>query len=1102
MTKSQLIIQNLRYHVRSHLGVFLGAAIGSAVLIGALVVGDSVRNSLREMAMARLGRVHFSLTANDRLFREATADLLNKEIKAPSSAALMLSGSASSQGGKSRANQVHIIGIQDSFWELSRLDVKPKLVADNPGIVINRRLADQLNVSAGESILLRIEKVSSLSRDAPMAPQDDITTVLRLPISRVLPDSTIGRFSLAANQVPPFNAFVPLEQLQEKMETSGKVNLLLAGQNAAENLTMQSMQEALSKVWTLEDSELQLNDLPQGGFELRTPRVFIDESLAESIMQAIPNAAGILTYFVNEIRKDDKVVPYSMVTAMNAPLVPPGMKDNQILLNQWAADKLNVAPGDEIQLKYFIVGIMRQYEERTRIFQLHSILPMSPMVTDSDLMPDFPGLTDAESCRDWDTGLPVDLGRLGDQDQEYWNEYRGAPKAFVTLHAGLSMWNNRFGNLTAIRFDPNGKSLEESRRLIEQELNPVDTGLIFSPARETALNAGNQSMDFGGLFIGFSFFLITAALILMALLFRFGLEQRMKETGLLLALGMKKKAVRNLFLIEGSILAFLGGLIGVLGGVYYAKAMLYGLTTIWKDAVGTSSLTFSVTGTTLMIGLVSSTLIAISVIFITIRKQASLPAVQLLSESGSVEDPWEKKATWKKKDLWTGGITGIVGILIIGTSIITGNTSSPAAFFSAGALLLISGMCEISVVLNVVKSQSSLLKMSILNLGIRNAARRRTRSLATAGLLACGSFLVVSVGANRLDSSLDAELRSSGTGGFALIGETSVAISQDLNGEDGRAFFGLDDSNLQPDSIVQMRVLDGDDASCLNLNRTQKPRILGVDPLLLKSRNAFTFAKVADGFTKEQGWSILKTDADSTVIPAIGDMNSILWALGKKVGDTLDYQDAKGESFKIKIVGAVANSILQGNLLIDETAFVHRYPNQSGYRMFLVDADSNQIEETSELLSVSMEDMGMQITPTIKRLDDFNGVQNTYLSTFQILGGLGLILGSFGLGIVVLRNVLERRAEFALLKAVGFRTRMLHYLVVSEHTALLLTGLLTGVVSAVIAVIPALTSPGAQVPYRSLGLTLAAVFLSGLIWTWLASGFALKTKLLTALRNQ
>ena len=201
-------------------------------------------------------------------------------------------------------------------------------------------------------------------------------------------------------------------------------------------------------------------------------------------------------------------------------------------------------------------------------------------------------------------------------------------------------------------------------------------------------------------------------------------------------------------------------------------------------------------------------------------------------------------------------------------------------------------------------------------------------------------------------------------------------------------------------------------------------------------------------------------------------------------------------------MGAVANSILQGNLLINEAEFVKRFPGESGYRMFLIDAPSNRITEVSSTLSRALQDVGFELIPSAGRLNAFNAVQNTYLGTFQVLGGLGLLLGSAGLGVVVLRNVLERRGELALFLAVGFRRRSLQRLVMEEHGALLGLGLGIGILAAAVAVLPALLSPAAQLPYRSLALTLAAVVLNGALWTWVAMRFALRGNLLDALRNE
>jgi ABC-type antimicrobial peptide transport system permease subunit len=298
--------------------------------------------------------------------------------------------------------------------------------------------------------------------------------------------------------------------------------------------------------------------------------------------------------------------------------------------------------------------------------------------------------------------------------------------------------------------------------------------------------------------------------------------------------------------------------------------------------------------------------------------------------------------------------------------------------------------------------------------------------------------------------------------------------------------------------------------------------MLGVKPELLDGR--FTFAQVARGADPHKGWALLGSGrsreageahseieysqslptsaATADVVPAVGDANSIEWALGRKIGDTIDYTDERGRSFKVRLVGAVANSILQGSLVISDAEFVKRFPSQSGYQMFLLDAPANSLPQTSARLSRALQDVGLELTPAVKRLNAFNAVQNTYLGTFQILGGLGLLLGSAGLGVVVLRNVLERRGELGLLVAVGFRRRDLARMLLSEHGALLAVGLGLGMLAALVAVLPAVLSPGTQLPYLSLAFTLAAVLINGAGWTCLATRAALRGNLLDALRNE
>ena len=225
-----------------------------------------------------------------------------------------------------------------------------------------------------------------------------------------------------------------------------------------------------------------------------------------------------------------------------------------------------------------------------------------------------------------------------------------------------------------------------------------------------------------------------------------------------------------------------------------------------------------------------------------------------------------------------------------------------------------------------------------------------------------------------------------------------------------------------------------------------------------------------------------------------------MWALHVKVGDIIDYPNETGGTFQIRIAGFLANSILQGDLVISEKNFVKHFPSASGYRVFLIDSDNPDV--TAEELSFSLEDYGLELTPASRRLAEFSQVQNTYLDIFQALGGLALLLGSVGLGVVVLRNVLERRGELALLQAVGFRKGALHWLVLAEHGGLLVLGLVGGVVSALLAVAPSLTAPGQGLPVDLLQWIVGGILVSGLFWTWLASMAALRGPLLPALRSE
>lgn len=1131
MTSLRLIVCSLKHHWRTHLGVVLGAAIGTTVLAGALLVGDSVRASLQQLAKARLGQVTAALIGNDRFFNAKLAKAVATTSGAPMAAFLQLPGTVASGEGSARANRVQVMGVSPDFWLLGPTESaggQHRVFEEIPtGTVwLNEPLAEHLNARVGDSVVLRVPKPSLLSRDAPLSPTEDTAVALRLKIDRILSASEFGRFSFQASQLPSLNAFVSLTDLQEKLGIIHQANGMISGLREAEGVSSQSLthqsrtitrlDEAFRAHATLADLGVQLLPLTNGQSEVRTPRVFLDPPVIAAAQATKLEVMPILTYFSNELRVRSRSTPYSMVTALppsqnlgvsTGPslrtLLPDRFQDDEIIINQWLAEDLQAAPGDELEMAYYVVGTARQLVEHRRKFRVHSIVPMEGPAGDRTLMPDFPGMSNAENCRDWDTGFPIKTDAIREKDETYWKTYRGTPKAFVSLAAGQSMWTNRFGDLTALRFNAASAEVETKLR---QRLDPATVGLSFTDVRAQAIAASSQGQDFGQLFLGFSFFLIVSALMLMTLLFRFSLEQRSSEMGILLALGFAPRQVRALLLSEGALLSLLGGAIGMVGGMGYARAMLYGLSTLWRSAVGTSMLIYDARLATLLIGALSSVVLAILTVFLSVRREAKRPARALLQETSGSEFESTTLAHGKGRGafwLGVGLFLPAVGLTCYG--LFDRKVATPEMFFGAATLLLSAGIAFVTWLLRRAAVPIAASDLTLMRLGLQNVTRRMGRSRAIIILLASGSFLIASIGIFRLDATTGQHLRASGTGGFAFVGESALPVIQDLNTSAGRDFYNLDAKLLTNATFVPLRLREGDDASCLNLNRAQKPRLLGLNPDDLAQRKAFTFAGV-ETQSAQQPWLLLNQKLANDEIPAIADANSIQWALGKKLGDTLPYTDEQGRVRRIRLVGAVANSILQGSLIISEENFVSLFPSESGYRFFLVDASptigSTTLSDLSKHLTRSLQDHGLELAPSVNRLNALNAVQNTYLNTFQILGGLGLLLGSLGLGLVVLRNVLERRTELGLLQALGVNRKRVLMLVLGEHGLLLTIGLVLGTFAACVAVLPAALTPGAPLPLGSLVLTLIGVGLFGGLATCTAALYALRGRLIDALRGE
>lgn len=1091
----RFILKSLWYARRTHGAVLLAAAVGTAVLVGALAVGDSMRYSLGQSMVHRLGSTQMALTVPHGF---VTADLgvrLSDTLDAHVAPVLFSRGIVSDSSGAKRLNQVNVYGVDHRFFELAS-GGDPLEALDADSMVLNDAVLQKLGVKAGDTVVLRLDKPEALSRDLVLVSQDNRSVASRLTVGAVATPDQMGRFSLEANQAVALNVFVPLDWLGERMDRRGMANVLLVSDTAA---TEDQANAAIQTCWDANDVGLEVAALSQGrAYELRSRRVFFETALSDVLLDQADEASGVLTYFVNQLQANDRHTPYSMVAAVHGPALGlPVLGAHDMVVTQWLADDLGLAVGQDVTLAYYVPGVQqRGLLERQKAFQVSRIIPMDHAAVDANLMPDFPGMSDVDNCRDWDTGVPVVLDEIRDKDEDYWDQYRGSPKAFVSLAAGQALWANQFGDLTAVRVAGSREAAQARVSTLLATLDPAALGLYFNPVRALSEQALAQGTDFGPLFLGLSMFLIVGAMVLTGLLFAFAIESRADQTGLLLALGMRTRSVMGVYLLEGVVLSVVGAVVGVVLGLLYARALTLALNHLWQGAIASALVVFFASPKSCVIGAVSGLITAVIAMVVTLRSQRLLQARALLAgDTGTQIKPRRDRV-----NLWVAVAALAGAVAMIGA--VPGDDSQAMAglFFGAGALCLVFGLCLSDWLLGRLLKAWHRQTLSTKSLALRNTTRRRSRSVAVICLLAVGVFVVVAVCANRRDPRAQSLSRTSGTGGFAWIGQFSAGILQNINAPEGQDDLGLDRSLLAHTGFVPMRVHDGDEASCLNLNRAQSPRLLGVDPNALADRGAFTFVKTSE--VTDDPWRLLNLDLGPNDVPVITDFSTMQWGLGKKLGSSLGYRDDQGRAFNARIVAVLSNSMLQGNLIMAESQFTARFKSEEGYRQILVETDPNQADEVGDHLENRLQDLGLSLTGSRERLAALSRVENTYLDMFLALGGLGLALGSVGMALVVLRNVLDRRAEFAMLRAVGLDRAHIQRLAFYEHWGLLLAGLFWGTVAAAIAVTPAVRMSSYRVPYIGIILLLAGMALFGALWVWLAVQAALRGALMESLRSE
>ena len=1150
---AQFVVNTARFHLKGNLAVLMGVVIATASLTGALLVGDSLRGSLADTVKNKLVWVNQAVLAQRFLSEKIVVEIGDKSSIPAIILKASIQVRDEQDCLVTQISNAQVVAVPGAFWQDEGKSAQWKNVK---GAWLNHQAALGLKISEKQNVVLRIEKPSAIPRESFLGNREDVVDSITLQVEKVLDRSDkYAGFNLFPGMDAPATIFMPLQMIQEKLGVTSKINSILTGKSGLQDkfrslltladyeLTFKGPDERALDLFSkfdrdknqvLEKREYQgkmpANLIPllqsqSGSIDLESVRKFFHNNrnyyaIESSQMLVSPNLAQkagdliqemglqssqIMVYLANNIQEKNNSVPYSVIAGIDGTLqkklgvnlAAKGQSGEKIWLLDWNESPLKPKVGEAISLEYFLPEVVGKPVEKKDTFQFAGYIPADIKLVDPEITPDFPGITDKLSLDSWNPPFPYDNKRIKPRDEKYWQDFRSVPKAFIDLDVAKNLWGSRFGKITSIRVYPANApfasdfSTDFQARLLKS-IDPASVGFVFQDLRVRFQQSSQSGTDFSGLFVGFSFFLILSALILVGLLFRLHLERRASQVGTVLAIGATQKQVANLLLFEGLLVAGLGVLLGLGVACVYAIGLLQYLKSNWPDNSLQQILKLHIPFKTLCVGFVLAFLMSAAAIFRTSRTLVKT-SVMILIKGGYLDST----VLVSKKPLSLviyGSVFLVLGLGMLFLPSSQDHELKALKFFGAGGFALTSGLFFLGAFFRQIHKIMVFGNGldGLLRLALRNMARNKTRSLLTAGLLSSAAFLIIAVEPFRKEAENNPG-KNSGTGGFSLVVETNIPVLSGLDGPSGieTILDGVQKSNrgnpqrarqqvdrfknvLKDVKVYSLRFNPGDDASCLNLFAPSKPRILGV-PDSLQQRGGFLFSATTEAL--KNPWNLL--DSKNPLVNAFVEKNTLEWMIHSGLGKDYKIQDGSGNDQHLKFAGLFQGSVFQSEILIGESQFLKFYPQQQGYQYFLIDADSKNISEIEDAFKIGLSDYGAKVSKTKDLVERFASVENAYLSMFQGLGTIGLLIGTMGVAAVLARSVWERRAELGLLSALGFTQGDVVLVMLLEHALLLFLGLGIGTLAALVSVLPLEHSTATR--WGVLALLQAGMFFFGLM---------------------
>ncbi len=604
---------------------------------------------------------------------------------------------------------------------------------------------------------------------------------------------------------------------------------------------------------------------------------------------------------------------------------------------------------------------------------------------------------------------------------------------------------------------------------------------------------------FTDIFFIFGTFVIIAAIILTINIFVMLGEERKSEMGMSRAIGMKRSHLRRVFSYEGLFYAAGASVIGAFVGIGITYVIFLLLEDIFATFGGDTSLLsyFHFTQESLILAFGAGFLLTMGTILFAVTRISKLNIIRAIREIP--EPPISKKskklfylalvglglgalltfAGMGSQQLWLP-VTG-VSLVIIGIGTIARRwVGDRAAYTTVGIFLLIwwflpldvlpvledytadiemfilSGLFVVTAGVMIVMLNGSIItglfekivrsgkgSKAVVMSGISHPLKERFRTGMTMFIFALIIFaiIVMSMIVGIFNTNLDAMIEEQ-SGGYEILGLSDQDrpiddIQQEIINNENLDIEDFDHVDSAYRGMVPSLDEDG--------TRTRRS-IIGVDQNFVDN-NLFQFTSYLEEFGSEsEVWEAVMNDPNLMIINAPPDESFDMGAMGREqlgLNDTVTLIDMNGNLVEKRVIGLMNQAIVDGYFMSKET-LSSEFALESNSLFFISVREGVDADELGRNLERELFRFGFQPMVIDTLFREVMSAQFMFFDLFSGYMGLGLVVGIAGLGIISLRAVHERRLEIGMMRAIGFKRRMIKYAFLVENSFITVTGIILG----------------------------------------------------------